>query len=345
MVLPVASAGMSAPDTQPPAEAGDAPRRTRLRALTLVLRLVGIAAALLAVGLCGRIIVSEWPTISRSLATADLRLLVAAFIAGAVGMWLLAVLWWRCLRVFRARRPLRSVSAWYFAGELGKYLPGGIWPVVGRGELARRDGVARATAYATTLVSLAVMCVGAGIAGGILVPFFAFDGGRLGPELLIVALIPAGVIGVHPKLFGAALRWLGRISKGRIDIAAPRWRDMLGLIALATPTWLAIGGASVLIAEALGYQFQPARVAFAAIVAWIIGFLAVPVPAGAGVRELLFVLVCGLGVGPATAVAAVARVFLLAVDGVGGLMGLFMVRRSRKSAIGRGKVDDDAPGR
>lgn len=337
--LPVDPESVGDPD--PDLAPGSGGRR---RMLSLVLKVVGIGAAVVAIALLVRIIVSEWPEIRDSLATADVRLLVLAFLAGALGMWLLSVLWWRSLAVFGERRPLGRVSSWYFAGELGKYLPGGIWTVVGRGELARRDGVDRTTAYATTLVSLFTMCVGAGVAGGILVPFFALDGGRLGPELLICALVPAGVIAVHPRVLGVVLRWVRRLSKGRVDIAPPPWGRMLGLIGLATPTWLAVGGGSVLIAEALGYDQQPARVGFAALAAWIIGFLAVPVPAGAGIREIVFVLGCGLAAGPATAVAALARVFLIVVDGVGGAMGLLLIRRNHRVPTDERSNDDVARG-
>ncbi len=49
--------------------------------------------------------------------------------------------------------------------------------------------------------------------------------------------------------------------------------------------------------------------------AWIIGFLAIPVPAGAGLRELMFLAASGLDHGPAVAVAAIARLLFIAVDG------------------------------
>jgi uncharacterized membrane protein YbhN (UPF0104 family) len=105
---------------------------------------------------------------------------------------------------------------------------------------------------------------------------------------------------------------------------------MLRLIITGTPTWFLVGGASVAVTAALGYDQNPARIAFAAVTAWIVGFLAVPVPAGAGIRELVFVAVCGLAAGPATAVAALARLLLLITDAAGGAAGL-SASRSRPS--------------
>lgn len=322
-----ASRAEPADSAEPPTRADRPAASSRRRTLALLAKIAGIAIAVVAVGLCVRILVREWPAVRAALSHANIWWLLVAVVLGAVGMWMLAVLWWRCLAVFGSGRRLVDVTCWYFAGELGKYLPGGIWPVVGRGELARRGGVKRSTAYATTLMSLGLMCVGAAVACGLLVPFFALDGGRLGPELLLIALVPIGVVVVHPAVFGRLLRTASRLTRGRVDLPAPSWRKMLGLIWLSVPTWLAVGGASVLIAEALGFDQQPARVAFAATVAWIVGFLAVPVPAGAGIRELLFVAACGLPTGPATAVAALARVFLIVVDGAAGTTGLLVLRR------------------
>lgn len=297
------------------------------RQLATVLKIVGIAVAIVAVVICVRALIKEWPEVSKAIRHANIGLLIAGFVANGLGMWFLAVLWWRVLAVFGVRAGLLRVSAWYFAGELGKYLPGGIWPVVGRGELARREGVPRGTAYATTLMSLGLMCVGGAFASALLVPFFAFDGGRTGPELLLLVLIPIGVLAVHPAVLGRLLRAAHKITKGKLDLEPPSWSKMLGLIAVAIPPWLAVGGAAVLVTQALGFEQQPARVAFAAVVAWIIGFLAIPVPAGAGIREVLFLLVSGLASGPATAVAAISRVFLLLVDAIGGVVGLASLRR------------------
>lgn len=321
----------------PPAPTA-APRGRRPAAT--IARILGVVIAVLAVGLCARVLAREWPNVSAALSHADVPMLVTAALVGAAAMWFLAVLWWGCLAVFGSRRRILDVCAWYFAGELGKYLPGGIWPVVGRGELARRGGVPRSMAYATTVMSLALMCVGAALASGLLMPILVLGGGRVGPEFLLIALVPLGIATVHPAVLGRLLTALARVTRRRVQLRAPAWGQMLGLMALSVPTWLAVGGASAVITKALGYSQEPARVAFAAIVAWIVGFLVLPVPAGAGIRELLFVVICGLPAGPATVVAAMARVFFIGVDGTAGVTALLVLRRIRDNQPGRAREAD-----
>ena len=198
-------------------------------------------------------------------------------------MTTLGLLWWRCFAVFGVQVPAGHAVAWYFGGELGKYLPGGVWQVVGRGELARRAGVRRSTGYSTTLISYAAMCVGAAATCGLLAAPAAWSGSSLGWAWLLLLLVPAGLVAVHPAVFGRLLRLGSRLTKGRLDLAPPPWPTMIGLIACSIPAWFFLGAASVAVTASLGYDQHPARVAFAAIAAWILGFLAVPIPAGAGV--------------------------------------------------------------
>jgi uncharacterized membrane protein YbhN (UPF0104 family) len=301
----------------------------RPSAVARAVRIAGILVAVAAVALCVRTIAGQWSSIRPALAQASPGWLIAALACSAASMTGLGLLWWRCLRIFgSAVRPGAAV-AWYFGGELGKYVPGGVWTVLGRGELARRGGmVSRSTGYATTLISYGTMCVGAASMCGLLAPFLPPDGGGLGWTWAMVLLVPLGVAAVHPAVFGRVLVLARRATRGRVDLAPPTWPSMLRLIAWSLPTWVLLGAAAVLVTEALGFPQHPARVAFAAIAAWIIGFLAVPVPAGAGLRELIFVAVCGLPAAPAVAVAAVARALFLVVDGAGGVLGLWYTQRT-----------------
>lgn len=306
---------------------------TRPSRLTTVVRLLGIAVAVLAVVLCARALASEWHTIRPALEHLDVVQAVAAFACSAAAMTGLGLLWWRCLHLFGS--PARAVDAvsWYFGGELGKYLPGGIWPVVGRGELAqRKGGVSRSAAYATTLICYGAMCVGAAVVCGVLAPFAARGGAALGWGWLLIALVPVGLFATHPAVFNRLLDLGRRLTRGRLDLQPRTWPEMLRLVAWSVPTWVLIGLAAVLVTSALGFEQDPARVAFAAVAGWIIGFLAVPVPAGAGIRELVFIGIGGLGLGPGAAVATGCRILLIAVDAVGGVLGLSRSRRDSQTA-------------
>ncbi|MDQ1745620.1 MAG: glycosyltransferase 2 family protein [Pseudonocardiales bacterium] len=324
MSVPVSDSDATASSTPAPAPAAR-PGRSRLATL---LKAAGLAIAVLAVALCVLTLAREWSGIRDALGDARPGWLLLGLLAAAGAMTGLGLLWWRCLQVFGAESRRRDAVAWYFGGELGKYVPGGVWPVLGRGELASRAGISRSTGYVTTLISYASMCVAAAVVCGVLAPFVALDGDGLSWGWLMLALIPLGVGALHPAVLGRLLALGARLTRGRVRIEPRPWRTMLGLTAWSIATWLLVGAASVCVTEALGYSQQPARVAFAAVAAWIIGFLAIPVPAGAGLRELVFLAISGLDNGPAVAVAAIARLLFIAVDAGGGVLGLWAARRA-----------------
>lgn len=315
----------------------------RSRALVAI-RVGGGLIAVAAVALCAKALSDEWHTVSHAVAHANVGLLVIALITSALAMVGLGLLWWRCLSVFGVHVTRREAIAWYLAGELGKYVPGGVWAVLGRGELARRSGrINRGDTYATTLVGYGSMCLGAAVVCGILAPFLAVYGDHFGWAWIMLALIPIGVIVVHPAVLGRLLTAARKASKGRVNLQAPPWKRMLELILWAVPTWALVGLSSVLVAQSFGFSERPARIAFAAIAAWIIGFLAVPVPAGAGLRELIFSAICGLASAPAVAVAAGARVLLIVADAVGGGIGLLYARHRASAAVARHSATDIQP--
>jgi glycosyltransferase 2 family protein len=296
--------------------------RLRRRTVVRLVRVAGLLVALAAVSFCVKTLVDDWSRIGSSVEHASPAWMTLALGCSALSMTGLGVLWWKCLAAFGDQRGLALSLSWYFGGELGKYVPGGIWPVVGRGELAARGGVRRGAGYATTLIAYGCMCAAAMVVCGVLAPIAASWGWAL------IALVPIALVAAHPAVLHRLLAVGWRLSRGRLSIEPLPWPGMLRLVAWSLPTWLLLGASSASIARALGEQQDVARVMFATVAAWAIGFLAVPVPAGVGLREVVFVALSGLPAAEATAVAAAARLVLVVVDAVGGVLGLSYAHKS-----------------
>lgn len=290
------------------------------------LRLLGIALALIAIGFCIWAVAQDWTEVSRALSDANLTTLAVAFVLSAMSMLFLAVLWQRCLTTMNTSVPLHEVVGWYFIGELGKYLPGGVWQVIGRGEIAHRTrGISRTVSYISTLISYAAMCLGALLLCAAMAPFMATgENGSSLAWLFLPALVLVPML-IHPSVAAAVIKTVSKVTKRKIDFVPLPWSTMFGLVLWSIPAWLFLGAASVAVTASLGYHVHPVRVALAAVAAWVVGFLAVPVPAGAGIREVTFAALSGLPAGPAVAVAVVARAMFIVVDAAGGIIAL-MVR-------------------
>jgi glycosyltransferase 2 family protein len=281
---------------------------TGRRALTTRLgAVVGAAVVIACLTFVGRRLADEWPAARAAAADASWSWLVLAAVAAVAGLVLTGVGWQRVLAALGRQVPARRAVAWYFAGEVGKYVPGSVWSVLGRAELARRGGVPRVVAYQSVALSLALTYLAAAVLGGWL----------LGGFVALIGLAGAAAA-LHPAVVGTALRVLRERTGRPIELVVPPLRTSLALVAVYLPAWLAIGGATWAVARALdpGAPFVPVVLATAA--GWLAGILAVPVPSGVGVREAAFIAtVSGLAPGVAAATAVVARVLFLFVDGLG----------------------------
>jgi len=286
---------------------------------------VGVLLAGLAIVFVGQRLTSSWDEVSDSLADARLGWIVVAVVLGALGMSAIAVPWRRALRLLGGDLSFSDTLARYYLGELGKYLPGGLWPVVGRGELARRAGVSRVAAYSSVALSLAALYLAAMFltvaAAPAIVNSDRGESGGAGKYLWALALLPVGLAFLHHAVL-ERVRVLGeKVLRRSISAEIPRWRDSLTLVACYVPAWLFVGTATWAIARGLGQSVGWADVAPAAILSWIIGFVLVPVPGGVGVREAAFIAAAGsLDAGVAAAVAIVARLVFVAVDATGALL-------------------------
>lgn len=63
--------------------------------------------------------------------------------------------------------------------------------------------------------------------------------------------------------------------------------------------------------------------------AWLLGFVAAPVPAGLGVREVTFVALSGVAAPQAALIAALSRLVFIAVDAVAALVAVPGVLRDK----------------
>jgi glycosyltransferase 2 family protein len=101
------------------------------------------------------------------------------------------------------------------------------------------------------------------------------------------------------------------------DIAVPPWRATVGVVASYLPAWLGIWAATWCVARSLDPDAPLLRIGIATALSWTAGFVAVPVPAGAGVREAVFVAASGLPLGLGATVAVGSRLIFLLVDVAG----------------------------
>jgi hypothetical protein len=299
------------------------------------------AAVLIAVSFAVLAVVSLWGRASLPTTSPRLLLVMPAVLLAALGMVALAWPWRDVLREVGAPALLRRHAiAAYFAGEIGKYVPGAIWPIVGRAERSRRLGVARPHAYGSVALSLGLAYLAAGTVLAATLPLAVAAGAPTGRIAWTVVIVPIGLLALHPRVLSTAARAAGTLLRRDIVLpVAPPWGRSVRLAVAYLPAWLLIGLATTAIAVAVAPDATPTVVFAAAVGSWLAGFLMVPAPGGLGVRELAFAVACGLPVATGLAVAATARLVFVTVDLVGFAVGSWVLRSVTDPSV----LDDVRP--
>lgn len=306
---------------------------------------VGAGLAGLGGILVARAIIRDWDEVAPAVMAADWRWFVFAFLLGGLGMVGIGLAWRRALAMAGIPVSWRTALAWYFLGQLGKYVPGGIWPVVGRGELATRGGASRSRSYGAVLLSMGATYLAGMLLVAALLPFELTVVGATGGVAWLLLLGPVGVLFLRPAVLDRFLDAARRATGRRIEIDAPAWGASMRLVALHLPSWLAVGMATWCVAIALQGSTPIMNVVVAAILAWVAGFLVLPAPGGLGVREAVFILAAtSLSAGMAGAVAVVARILFMIVDAAGAGLSLIFASTEGSRDIPLSERSTSSPG-
>ena len=317
------------------------PDRRRRRGA--ILAAVGIVIALAGLGFVGRTLVTNWPETRRLLGDAEVVWVVAAFPLGLAAMTTIGLAWRRAIRLVGADAGRRETLSWYFPGQLGKYVPGGLWPVVGRSELGVRDGLPRAAAYSSVGLSLATTYLAAVLTGLVLLPFAVVDltGGTR--PVWVMALLPLGLVALHPAVLQRLVQVGERVLGRAIEVRVPPYRDVVVLVVAHVPAWLLVGIATWFVARAFDASAPLTGVLFATSLSWVAGFVVIGVPGGIGVREAMFASVLGASVtaGVAASTALTARLLFVLVDVTGAVtVTALRRRRTRTTATVTASTED-----
>lgn len=304
----------------------------RSTAVRVLRNVVGLAF----VGALGWVLADQWQDIRPLLGQISAVATLGAGLAVLAGIFATFLCWRALLAGLGYRPPMAGAMRIFFVGQLGKYLPGSVWPVMAQMEIGRDYRVPpRASGAAVVLFMLVVVGTGLMVAVPTL-PLLAGAFDRYWWTLLVlpVALVLA-VPAVLNRLIGAVLRLAGRdpmpqpLSAATLGRAAA-W-SLLAWLAYGLHLWLLAAPleSAVEVSASGAGSLLVLTGAFAA--AWTIGFLVVVAPAGAGAREAtLILLLVGLFPTPqATLLALLSRLLFTLGDLVWCAPALVLHRRRR----------------
>jgi uncharacterized membrane protein YbhN (UPF0104 family) len=250
-------------------------------------------------------------------------LLLAAFALLVAQELSFALIWRAILRRLGSRLDIVSAERIFMGSEFVRYIPGNVWHVIMRVLWAERRGVPKTVGFASMVIELATRIGSAALLFAATL-FFWPDAQILTGIIPRNALVAAGVVGVpllllglHPRLLGAALNAGLRLLKREPARIGLTYRDLLVITGYWMLSWLVAGAGFYLLVLALA----PTAPTLAGLLlasgvyalGWDIGFLSFVTPSGLGFREVAIAFLLSHagfappGAGLATVIAVLAR--------------------------------------
>jgi len=304
-------------------------------------RAVRLGFLLVALGFGVWAVAGRWAAVADGLGRLSWGLLAGSLVAVLAALGAGMLMWRALLADLGSPLPVVDAAKVFFVGQLGKYIPGSLWPVLAQMEMGRDLGVPRPRSAAAFFLTYPVYLATGLLVAAATLPVFAGD--SVARYAWLAALLPLLVAGLHPRVVNAVLGLgLRLIRRPPLERPLSR-RGVLASAGWALAGWLAYGVHLALLVWGLGADGPKAAVlslgAFA--LAWCLGFLVVIAPAGAGVREVAMIAALApvLDQGSAIAVALVSRLVVSIGDlicaGVAGIAAKATIRQNESSGTDR----------
>lgn len=286
-----------------------------LRALGRWRGVIGWALSLVLLSLVARELWAQWGALRTQEITFSVGWGAVALAGLGVFMTSTSDAWRRLLLGMGHRISSREAFYAMFLSNLGKYIPGGVWSMVGRAGLAQMMGVSAASTFLSILVETALQLIAAGIIVLLSLPAFS-DHPLLDQPLILAVPLVVAMLLVHPRAINAGLTLVRRVSKREVPRLEFSYGFMVRLLGQYFCNWLLLGASFA----ALGRAIMPAGISGRELMilvggfalAWNAGVFAFFLPGGVGVREAALVMVFGRSfpAGWPAALAIAARVWI-----------------------------------
>ncbi len=240
------------------------------------------ALSFLIIGLLIRELILIWPDAVVYIVGANAWLLSVSVVLYGVGFFLNGFAWCYILRQIDDRIPLLECLNIQFTTAFARYIPGGIWSMVGKAVTCRNLGVRTSDVNFSILIEYAFIASTAASFALLIIfqsslPLLWIGAGLLG-LLLLAALV-----------FCLCYRWIKNIKLFQMLVAAVQKFSIPQLAKIAgiyLTSWCLIGFGFMVLGQAFFAidLFESIKMIGLYPVSWVIGFLS-PFPNGMGVRE------------------------------------------------------------
>jgi hypothetical protein len=302
----------------------------------------GRAAFLLgALALLGRQLAHDGDSVGSALRQLDIAHAALSLVTAVLGLGATGLAWRALLAAQGPTLPVAAVPPVFFVAQIGKYLPGAVWPYLAQVRLGRRYGISASRSAATSVLFVLAHCASGGAVAAAVLPWVS--PGVTERFWWALASAPLLLLLLHPRIL---LPLLGRVQRLARRGAAPQrlhGRRMAAALGWLLVAWVCYGISLLALLGPLTGRHGWSAAALSLggyALAWTVGFAAASVlviaaPAGLGFREavLIALLAPVSSVGAATAVALLSRAAQTLGDALWALAGTLLAARAGQATL------------
>ena len=176
-----------------------------MRSRLVRLGFLAVALALLAIALVGQA-GALWDEVQKL--TAPIVLLALAL--NFCGLMCSLMVWRELLADLGSRLSVPEAWRIMFIGQLAKYIPGSLWPVLAQAELGADRGIPRSRSALSVLLSYAVMTCSGAVVAAVTLPFAA--AASVAQYFWMLFFIPVAIVALSPPVLNRMLRLVLRLA-------------------------------------------------------------------------------------------------------------------------------------
>ena len=268
---------------------------------------------------------------------------VLSVLAAVIGLAASGMAWRAILAALGPTLPVSAVPPVFFVAQIGKYLPGAVWPYLAQVRLGRDYGVSGSQSAVSSVLFVVAHCASGGAIAAAVLPWADPDVTRRFWWALVLA--PLMLVILHPRVLLPLLRRVHKLARRGAPPERLNGRQVTVALGWLLVTWTCYGLSLLALVSPLATDSTGSIGALALggyALSWTVGFcaaavLVVAAPAGIGFREVVLIAVLSpvMSAGAATAVALVSRVVQTVGDALWAVTGMLLAGRTKSAMADR----------
>jgi hypothetical protein len=238
------------------------------------------------------------------------------------------------LKLEVALSPSETLESWFYS-QLGKYLPGKIWLLVGRFYFYESKGKSKKNISVALYFEMVTMIAAAGLiflaALFVYREIWLFDSWRQSGWLMLLFLL--GLLSLHPRFLQKILNWIfGQFKKEPLSLSIS-YSDILWILFVCILSWI-VGGIGFYLFVDSVYPVAPQYILFltgALAASSTLGLIAIFAPSGLGVREgaLVYLLSFVMATPIAVIISVLTRIWMTLIE-IGMIGVIYLIRKFQR---------------